>query len=45
MVSPKGFSYRILANRGAEAHQEVHHLHIDIFGGKDLGRMIKPADK
>ena len=34
--------YRILANVGANAHQEVPHLHIHIFGGQGLGRMIKP---
>ena len=34
--------YRILANNGANAHQEVPHLHIHIFGGQGLGRMIKP---
>ena len=33
---------RILANAGANAHQEVPHLHIHIFGGQGLGRMIKP---
>ena len=37
--------YRILANHGADAHQEVPHFHIHIFAGKDLGRMIKPKDK
>ena len=37
--------YRILANHGADAHQEVPHFHLHIFGGKDLGRMIKPVDK
>ena len=37
--------YRILANHGRDAHQEVPHFHVHIFGGKDLGRMIKPADK
>ena len=34
--------YRILANNGANAHQEVQHLHIHVFGGQPLGRMIKP---
>jgi histidine triad (HIT) family protein len=33
--------YRILSNIGADAHQEVPHLHVHIFGGKDLGRMIE----
>ncbi len=37
--------YRILANNGPDAHQEVPHFHLHIFAGKDLGRMIKPADK
>ncbi len=37
--------YRILANHGQDAHQEVAHFHIHIFGGKNLGRMIKPVDK
>ena len=37
--------YRILANHGRDAHQEVPHFHVHIFGGTDLGRMIKPAGK
>jgi histidine triad (HIT) family protein len=37
--------YRILANNGANANQEVPHLHIHIFGGQPLGRMIKPVGK
>ena len=37
--------YRILANHGRDGHQEVPHFHLHIFGGKDLGRMIKPVDK
>jgi diadenosine tetraphosphate (Ap4A) HIT family hydrolase len=37
--------YRILSNIGDEGGQEVPHLHVHIFGGKPLGRMIKPADK
>ena len=32
--------YRILANTGRDAHQEVPHLHVHIFGGRDLGVMI-----
>mgnify|MGYP001482636640 CR=1 FL=1 len=32
--------YRILANAGDNAHQEVPHLHIHIFGGKPLGPML-----
>lgn len=33
--------YRILANTGADAHQEVPHYHLHIFAGCDLGWMIK----
>lgn len=32
--------YRILANAGDDAHQEVPHLHIHIFGGQRLGPML-----
>jgi histidine triad (HIT) family protein len=34
--------YRILANHGRDAHQEVPHFHIHVFGGENLGRMIMP---
>jgi diadenosine tetraphosphate (Ap4A) HIT family hydrolase len=37
--------YRILANTGPDSRQEVPHLHIHIFGGQDLGRMIAPPGK
>ncbi len=36
--------YRILSNLGRDAHQEVFHLHIHIFGGRDLGGMIRRPD-
>jgi len=32
--------YRLLANTGDNAHQEVPHLHFHIFGGKKLGPML-----
>lgn len=32
--------YRLLANAGINAHQEVPHLHVHIFGGKALGPML-----
>jgi len=32
--------YRILANHGRDAHQEVPHLHVHIFGKRPLGRML-----
>ena len=34
--------YRILANHGRDAHQEVPHFHLHLFGGRDLGRMVSP---
>lgn len=34
--------YRVLSNAGADANQEVPHLHVHIFAGQKLGRMIKP---
>ncbi len=37
--------YRLLANHGRDAHQEVPHFHLHLFAGKNLGRMIKPIDK
>jgi diadenosine tetraphosphate (Ap4A) HIT family hydrolase len=33
--------YRILANHGRNAHQEVPHLHIHIFAGRPLGPMLE----
>ncbi len=32
--------YRALANVGGNAGQEVAHLHVHLFGGEGLGRMI-----
>jgi diadenosine tetraphosphate (Ap4A) HIT family hydrolase len=34
--------YRLLANHGRDSGQEVPHLHVHIFGGQNLGRMIQP---
>ncbi len=36
-----GGGYRILANHGRDAHQEVPHFHMHIFAGRDLGPMIR----
>ena len=38
--------YRFLANTGANAHQEVPHFHVHLFGGRKLGPMLsrKPAE-
>ena len=32
--------YRLLANSGMNAGQEVPHLHVHIFGGRSLGPML-----
>jgi histidine triad (HIT) family protein len=37
LVAP---GYRLLANTGFDAHQEVPHLHVHIFGGKPLGPLL-----
>ena len=37
LVTP---GYRLLANVGMDAHQEVPHLHVHIFAGKPLGPML-----
>ena len=33
--------YRVIANNGADANQEVPHLHYHVLGGRNLGRMVK----
>jgi diadenosine tetraphosphate (Ap4A) HIT family hydrolase len=35
-----GDGYRLLANIGTDAHQEVPHLHVHIFAGRPLGPML-----
>ena len=37
LVAP---GYRLLANTGHHAHQEVPHLHVHLFGGKPMGPML-----
>ncbi|HEX8446464.1 MAG TPA: histidine triad nucleotide-binding protein [Sphingomonas sp.] len=32
--------YRLLANVGGDGGQEVPHLHVHLFGGRSLGRMV-----
>ncbi|WP_372602818.1 HIT domain-containing protein [Actibacterium sp.] len=38
-----GNGYRLLANSGEDAIQEVPHLHVHIVAGRNLGRMLTPA--
>ena len=33
--------YRVLANHGAAAHQDVPHFHLHLVGGRDLGPMLR----
>lgn len=33
--------YRVLANHGRAAHQEVPHFHLHLFGGCELGPMLR----
>ena len=40
----KESGYRVLTNTGADAHQEVMHLHLHIFGGRPLGPMLEGSD-
>lgn len=37
LVAP---GYRLLANTGLDAHQEVPHLHVHILAGRKLGPML-----
>lgn len=37
LVAP---GYRLLANTGLHGHQEVPHLHVHIFGGRQMGLML-----
>jgi len=40
LVAP---GYRLLANIGGDAGQEVAHLHVHLFGGRPLGPMLPPG--
>ena len=33
--------YRLIANCGVNAHQEVPHYHVHVLGGRDLGPMLE----
>jgi len=38
--SEQGTGYRAMANAGADAHQDVPHLHVHLFAGRPLGPML-----
>ena len=33
--------YRMLTNHGDDGRQEVPHFHVHVFGGRDLGGMVR----
>ena len=33
--------YRLIANTGADGHQEVPHFHVHLLGGRPLGAMLQ----
>ncbi len=39
-----GTGYRVLSNMGEDGGQEVPHLHVHIFGGRRIGRMVPRAE-
>ena len=38
-----GTGYRLLANNGSQAGQEVPHLHVHLLGGRALGPMLSKS--
>ena len=36
----EGDGYRLIANHGAHAHQEVAHFHVHLCGGRALGPLL-----
>ncbi len=42
MLGLEDTGYRVLANMGRHAGQEVAHFHVHLFGGRPLGPMLKP---
>jgi diadenosine tetraphosphate (Ap4A) HIT family hydrolase len=43
LLGVESAGYRALSNIGADGGQEVPHLHVHIFAGRRLGRMVPPA--
>lgn len=36
--------YRLMANIGSDGGQEVPHLHVHLFGGRVMGRMLSKSE-
>lgn len=45
LLGAESDGYRLLSNCGANAHQEVPHLHVHIFAGRALGPMLVKPDR
>ncbi|MEL6167532.1 MAG: HIT domain-containing protein [Pseudomonadota bacterium] len=43
MEGVRGPGFRLIANTGEAAIQEVPHMHVHVLGGRGLGRMLNPA--
>lgn len=39
-----GNGFRAIANTGADGRQDVPHFHLHIMGGRNMGRMVQPAN-
>lgn len=45
IVGVSADGYRLVSNNGEHGNQEVPHLHVHIFGGRQIrGRMIRPEE-
>ncbi len=44
MLGVAADGWRLIANAGRDGVQEVPHLHVHILAGRDMGRMLEPAD-
>ncbi len=40
-----GNGFRLVANAGADGHQDVPHLHVHVLAGRRLGSMLMPREE
>jgi diadenosine tetraphosphate (Ap4A) HIT family hydrolase len=45
MTGLEASGYRLIVNNGADANQEVPHLHYHVLGGRPLGRMLAKPER